>query len=157
MSTSCSQWLYDLCRGIDFEAVKPRQLPKSIGCSKNFPGKTSLATKEQVQPLGFCFAKVFKKHWCSYDMYYRKFLILLFCQFIFSTSMKVQYWLHQLALELEERLTKDREAVRENLLHGFYNCSDIHSSLFFFLPWVKIRFFQANIFFLLVLLSSFFV
>ncbi|XP_019720208.1 DNA polymerase eta [Hippocampus comes] len=63
-----SQWLYDLCRGIDFEAVKPRQLPKSIGCSKNFPGKTSLATKEQVQ-----------------------------------------HWLHQLALELEERLTKDRE------------------------------------------------
>ncbi|KAM6915833.1 DNA polymerase eta [Xenentodon cancila] len=62
------QWLYDLCRGIDFEAVKPRQLPKSIGCSKNFPGKTSLATKEQVQ-----------------------------------------HWLHQLALELEERLTKDRE------------------------------------------------
>lgn len=62
------QWLFDLCRGIDFEAVKPRQLPKSIGCSKNFPGKTSLATKEQVQ-----------------------------------------YWLHQLALELEERLTKDRD------------------------------------------------
>ncbi|KAF3708166.1 DNA polymerase eta [Channa argus] len=62
------QWLYDLCRGIEFEAVKPRQLPKSIGCSKNFPGKTSLATKEQVQ-----------------------------------------YWLYQLALELEERLTKDRE------------------------------------------------
>ncbi|XP_018552290.1 DNA polymerase eta [Lates calcarifer] len=62
------QWLYDLCRGIEFEAVKPRQLPKSIGCSKNFPGKTSLATKEQVQ-----------------------------------------YWLNQLALELEERLTKDRE------------------------------------------------
>ncbi|KAK2824371.1 hypothetical protein Q5P01_021546 [Channa striata] len=62
------QWLYDLCRGIEFEAVKPRQLPKSIGCSKNFPGKTSLATKEQVQ-----------------------------------------YWLHQLALELEERLTKDKE------------------------------------------------
>ncbi|KAF7667942.1 hypothetical protein LDENG_00039260 [Lucifuga dentata] len=61
-------WLYDLCRGIDFEAVKPRQLPKSIGCSKNFPGKTSLTTKEQVQ-----------------------------------------YWLHQLALELEERLTKDRD------------------------------------------------
>lgn len=62
------QWLYDLCRGIEFEAVKPRQLPKSIGCSKNFPGKTSLATKEQVQ-----------------------------------------HWLHQLALELEERLTKDKE------------------------------------------------
>ncbi|XP_054886256.1 DNA polymerase eta isoform X3 [Poeciliopsis prolifica] len=61
-------WLYDLCRGIEFEAVKPRQLPKSIGCSKNFPGKTSLATKLQVQN-----------------------------------------WLHQLALELEERLTKDKE------------------------------------------------
>ncbi|XP_062375845.1 DNA polymerase eta [Sardina pilchardus] len=62
------QWLYDLCRGIEFEPVKPRQLPKSIGCSKNFPGKTSLATKDQVQ-----------------------------------------HWLEQLALELEERLIKDRE------------------------------------------------
>ncbi|XP_017283968.1 DNA polymerase eta [Kryptolebias marmoratus] len=62
-------WLYDLCRGIEFEPVKPRQLPKSIGCSKTFPGKTALTTTEQVQ-----------------------------------------YWLQQLALELEERLTKDREA-----------------------------------------------
>lgn len=51
ISVLCSQWLYDLCRGIEFEAVKPRQLPKSIGCSKNFPGKTSLATKEQVKPF----------------------------------------------------------------------------------------------------------
>ncbi|KAF4090002.1 hypothetical protein AMELA_G00044740 [Ameiurus melas] len=61
-------WLYDLCRGIEFEPVKPRQLPKSIGCSKNFQGKSALATKTQVQ-----------------------------------------HWLHQLALELEERLNKDKE------------------------------------------------
>ncbi|XP_052427658.1 DNA polymerase eta [Carassius gibelio] len=61
-------WLYDLCRGIEFEPVKPRQLPKSIGCSKNFPGKTCLATQQQVQ-----------------------------------------HWLHQLSLELQERLDKDRE------------------------------------------------
>ncbi|MCI4376754.1 hypothetical protein PGIGA_G00192100 [Pangasianodon gigas] len=61
-------WLYNLCRGIEFEPVKPRQLPKSIGCSKNFPGKSALATKTQVQ-----------------------------------------HWLHQLALELEERLNKDKE------------------------------------------------
>ncbi|KAK1170948.1 DNA polymerase eta [Acipenser oxyrinchus oxyrinchus] len=62
------QWLFGLCRGIEFEPVRPRHLPKSIGCSKNFPGKTALATGEQVQ-----------------------------------------HWLMQLALELEERLTKDRE------------------------------------------------
>ncbi|XP_069092349.1 DNA polymerase eta isoform X1 [Pleurodeles waltl] len=61
-------WLYDLCRGIDHDEIKPRQLPKSIGCSKNFPGKTALSTREQVQ-----------------------------------------YWLMQLAQELEERLKKDRE------------------------------------------------
>ncbi|XP_063774862.1 DNA polymerase eta [Pseudophryne corroboree] len=61
-------WLYLLCRGIEDEPVKPRQLPKSIGCSKNFPGKTSLCTRD-----------------------------------------KVQYWLSQLALELEERLQKDRD------------------------------------------------
>lgn len=60
-------WLYAMCRGIEHDPVKPRQLPKTIGCSKNFPGKTALATPEQVQ-----------------------------------------WWLLQLALELEERLTKDR-------------------------------------------------
>ncbi|XP_007545335.1 DNA polymerase eta isoform X2 [Poecilia formosa] len=86
------QWLYDLCRGIEFEAVKPRQLPKSIGCSKNFPGKTSLATKQQVQ-----------------------------------------YWLHQLALELEERLTKDREAngrVAKLLTVGVRQLGDKRQSSF---------------------------
>ncbi|XP_039996080.1 DNA polymerase eta isoform X2 [Xiphias gladius] len=86
------QWLYDLCRGIEFEAVKPRQLPKSIGCSKNFPGKTSLATKEQVQ-----------------------------------------YWLHQLALELEERLAKDREVngrVARLLTVGVRQLGDKRSSSF---------------------------
>ncbi|XP_043993281.1 DNA polymerase eta [Gambusia affinis] len=85
-------WLYDLCRGIEFEAVKPRQLPKSIGCSKNFPGKTSLATKQQVQ-----------------------------------------YWLHQLALELEERLTKDREVngrVAKLLTVGVRQLGDKRQSSF---------------------------
>ncbi|XP_072266144.1 DNA polymerase eta [Pyxicephalus adspersus] len=42
-------WLYNMCRGIEDEPVKPRQLPKSIGCSKTFPGKTALCTQEQVQ------------------------------------------------------------------------------------------------------------
>uniref|UniRef100_A0A8B9SXM2 DNA polymerase eta n=1 Tax=Anas platyrhynchos TaxID=8839 RepID=A0A8B9SXM2_ANAPL len=42
-------WLYDLCRGIDDEPVKNRHLPLSIGCSKNFPGKTALATQKEVQ------------------------------------------------------------------------------------------------------------
>ncbi|XP_053160161.1 DNA polymerase eta [Hemicordylus capensis] len=61
-------WLYDLCRGIEYEPVKPRQLPKSIGCSKNFSGLAALVTQKQIQ-----------------------------------------YWILQLALELEERLNKDRD------------------------------------------------
>ncbi|XP_055982038.1 DNA polymerase eta isoform X3 [Sorex fumeus] len=60
-------WLYAMCRGIEHDPVKPRKLPKTIGCSKNFPGKTALSTQEQIQ-----------------------------------------WWLLQLAQELEERLTKDR-------------------------------------------------
>ncbi|XP_053457512.1 DNA polymerase eta isoform X3 [Nycticebus coucang] len=40
-------WLYAMCRGIEHDPVKPRQLPKTIGCSKNFPGKTALSTREQ--------------------------------------------------------------------------------------------------------------
>ncbi|KAM4903477.1 DNA polymerase eta isoform 2-T2 [Sylvia borin] len=39
-------WLYDLCRGIEEEPVKNRYLPQSIGCSKNFPGKSALATQK---------------------------------------------------------------------------------------------------------------
>ncbi|NXH19973.1 POLH polymerase, partial [Bucco capensis] len=42
-------WLYDLCRGIEDEPVKNRSLPQSIGCSKNFPGRTALATQKEVQ------------------------------------------------------------------------------------------------------------
>ncbi|KFP13950.1 DNA polymerase eta, partial [Egretta garzetta] len=42
-------WLYDLCRGIEEEPVKNRYLPQSVGCSKNFPGKTALATQKEVQ------------------------------------------------------------------------------------------------------------
>ncbi|XP_054425388.1 DNA polymerase eta [Pteronotus mesoamericanus] len=60
-------WLYAMCRGIEHDPVRPRQIPKSIGCGKNFPGQTALVTREQVQ-----------------------------------------WWLLQLAQELEERLIKDR-------------------------------------------------
>uniref|UniRef100_A0A8D1RTH9 DNA polymerase eta n=1 Tax=Sus scrofa TaxID=9823 RepID=A0A8D1RTH9_PIG len=60
-------WLYAMCRGIEHEPVRPRQVTKTLGCGKNFPGKTALVTREQVQ-----------------------------------------WWLLQLAQELEERLTKDR-------------------------------------------------
>ncbi|NWX48999.1 POLH polymerase, partial [Steatornis caripensis] len=42
-------WLYDLCRGIEDEPVKNRYLPQSVGCSKNFPGRTALATQKEVQ------------------------------------------------------------------------------------------------------------
>lgn len=47
-SVAFRSWLYDLCRGIDDEPVKNRHLPQSIGCSKNFPGKTALATQKEV-------------------------------------------------------------------------------------------------------------
>lgn len=47
-SVAFRSWLYDLCRGIEDEPVKKRYLPQSIGCSKNFPGKTALATQKEV-------------------------------------------------------------------------------------------------------------
>ena len=42
-------WLYGVCRGIENEPVSDRQLPKSIGCSKNFAGREALNTKAKVQ------------------------------------------------------------------------------------------------------------
>lgn len=42
-------WLYGVCRGFDYEPVAARQLPKSIGCSKNFTGKNCLNTREKVK------------------------------------------------------------------------------------------------------------
>ncbi|KAI8486930.1 hypothetical protein Bbelb_354380 [Branchiostoma belcheri] len=44
----CGTWLYNLCRGIDYEPVKDRQVAQSIGCGKNFPGRECLDTKEKV-------------------------------------------------------------------------------------------------------------
>ena len=43
-----SSWLYDLCRGIDHEPVRPRKLAQSIGCGKNFRGKEKLDTVQKV-------------------------------------------------------------------------------------------------------------
>ncbi|KAH3851921.1 hypothetical protein DPMN_094408, partial [Dreissena polymorpha] len=42
-------WLYSVCRGFDSEPVSARQLPKSIGCSKNFTGKNCLNTRDKVK------------------------------------------------------------------------------------------------------------
>uniref|UniRef100_UPI00358DFDDF DNA polymerase eta n=1 Tax=Myxine glutinosa TaxID=7769 RepID=UPI00358DFDDF len=44
-----SGWLYDVCRGLEFEPIRPRNLPKSIGCSKNFNGPEALDTREKVR------------------------------------------------------------------------------------------------------------
>lgn len=37
------QWLYNIARGIDLEAVIPRLVSKSIGCCKKFPGRNAIA------------------------------------------------------------------------------------------------------------------
>ena len=51
-------WLYEVCRGFDHDPVNARQLPKSIGCSKNFTGKNCLDTREKVGTLKFLVTKV---------------------------------------------------------------------------------------------------
>ena len=40
-----AQWLFNLSRGLEFEPVKERDLPKSVGCSKNFLGIESQYSK----------------------------------------------------------------------------------------------------------------
>jgi len=42
-------WLALLCQGQDGEEVKERELPKSIGCGKNFRGPDILDTEEKVR------------------------------------------------------------------------------------------------------------
>ncbi|XP_026291635.1 DNA polymerase eta [Frankliniella occidentalis] len=42
-------WLYNIAHGIDHEPVTVRLIAKSIGCSKNFPGRTALSTKKNVE------------------------------------------------------------------------------------------------------------
>uniref|UniRef100_A0A1I8NMY4 DNA polymerase eta n=1 Tax=Stomoxys calcitrans TaxID=35570 RepID=A0A1I8NMY4_STOCA len=42
-------WLYNICRGIDLEAVTPRFYSKSIGCCKKFPGRNSINGLKTLQ------------------------------------------------------------------------------------------------------------
>ena len=44
-----AHWLFMLSRGKDGEVVKERELPKSIGCGKNFRGKEKLDTRSRVE------------------------------------------------------------------------------------------------------------
>jgi hypothetical protein len=46
-------WLHQISNGIDLESVEARQMPKSIGCSKQFPGKGALNSDTKVN------------HWCQ--------------------------------------------------------------------------------------------
>ncbi|KAL1458184.1 hypothetical protein WDU94_008352 [Cyamophila willieti] len=41
-------WLFNIARGLDNEPVNARLVAKSIGCCKRFPGKTCLATRQDV-------------------------------------------------------------------------------------------------------------
>uniref|UniRef100_A0A2C9JKM7 DNA polymerase eta n=1 Tax=Biomphalaria glabrata TaxID=6526 RepID=A0A2C9JKM7_BIOGL len=42
-------WLYNACRGFNFEPVSIRELPKSIGCSKQFGGQQALDTPDKIK------------------------------------------------------------------------------------------------------------
>ncbi|XP_047527690.1 DNA polymerase eta isoform X1 [Vanessa atalanta] len=42
-------WLYNIARGIDIELVQAKFNPKSIGCCKNFKGKSALLDLESVK------------------------------------------------------------------------------------------------------------
>ena len=44
-----AHWLFNISRGLDTEEVKERDLPKSIGCSKNFRGPEILDSREKVE------------------------------------------------------------------------------------------------------------
>jgi len=44
-----ARWLHDVGQGLDHEPVKERDLPKSIGCGKNFRGPEMLGTKQKVE------------------------------------------------------------------------------------------------------------
>ncbi|XP_018578223.1 N-acetyltransferase eso1 [Anoplophora glabripennis] len=43
-----AKWLYNIARGIDYEAVTTRLISKSIGCCKKFPGRSALTTAESI-------------------------------------------------------------------------------------------------------------
>jgi nucleotidyltransferase/DNA polymerase involved in DNA repair len=43
-----AEWLLRLARGLDDEVVKPRLLPKSVGCSKTFRGRSALTNLKLV-------------------------------------------------------------------------------------------------------------
>lgn len=89
--------------------MKPRQLPKSIGCSKNFQGKSALATKSQVTKVSSYVQEGLSIILCC-SLSISLFIDLSTYLFIYLfIKSKVQHWLHQLALELEERLNKDKE------------------------------------------------
>ena len=44
-----AHWLYNMAKGKDGEVVKERELPKSIGCGKNFRGKEKLDTRKKLE------------------------------------------------------------------------------------------------------------
>ena len=44
-----ARWVHEMARGLDEDPVKERELPKSVGCSKNFRGPQMLDTRAGVE------------------------------------------------------------------------------------------------------------
>lgn len=92
--------MYWLCRGIDHEPVRVRQLTQSVGCGKNFRGAQKLKTKADVS--------VPSLSWCVvcpvFFLCIRNSLIVRIC-------LQVHKWLGNFADEIVERLEKDKQQV----------------------------------------------
>ncbi|CAH8456860.1 unnamed protein product [Schistosoma intercalatum] len=67
-----SKWLHDLSHGIDHEVVTTRSLPKSVGCSKNFLGRATLTSSEQIKRWLLCLAEeIFERLDVDYHQHQR--------------------------------------------------------------------------------------
>ncbi|TNN14924.1 DNA polymerase eta subunit [Schistosoma japonicum] len=65
-------WLHDLSHGIDHEEVTTRPLAQSVGCSKNFLGRATLTSSEQIKRWLTCLIEeLFERLDVDYHQYQR--------------------------------------------------------------------------------------
>lgn len=120
------QWLYNIARGIDLEAVTPRLVSKSIGCCKNFPGRNAISAITTLNHWLTELAKEITERLEQDEMENSrrpKQMVVSYTQIINSADVSSSRTMNLASLEVE-RIVADAMDVLKKNTDKFFKSSD---------------------------------
>lgn len=120
------EWLYNIARGIDLEAVTPRLVSKSIGCCKKFPGRNAITAITTLQHWLHELAKEITERLEQDEIENNrrpKQMVVSFVQTINNADISGSRTVNLVSFD-EDRLVKDAMDVLKRNTEKFFKSTD---------------------------------